>query len=129
MAVFTVVQRAAEALRVDGQLMEATWPGAAWSAPFVDMRGPAQPAESDVGAILTGRASIIYSGLFSPALTADELETATEKARTGGARGVSLFNLRSLIDAHWRRARAVLAWRGPRARPRLHPEPRPGPQS
>ena len=78
-----VVQRAAEAPQVDGQLTEAAWREASWTEPFVDIQGAAQPAprfrtrakmlwdsthfyvaaqleEPDVWATLTERESIIY---------------------------------------------------------------------
>ncbi len=78
-----VVQRAAEAPQVDGRMDEAAWQEAAWTAPFVDIQGAAQPTprfrtqakmlwdsthfyvaaeleEPDVWATLTERESIIY---------------------------------------------------------------------
>ncbi|SHK28637.1 hypothetical protein [Rhodothermus profundi] len=50
----------------------------------------------------------LYSGLFIPALTPAELDQAIDYALAGGAAGVSLFNVESLTDAHWKVLKARL---------------------
>lgn len=58
-------------------------------------------------AALKGRIPL-YSGLFVPALSPNELAQAIDYALAGGAAGVSLFNVASLTDAHWRVLKARL---------------------
>ena len=43
----------------------------------------------------------LYSGLFIPALSPDELPQAVEYALKGGAAGISLFSHRAMTEAHW----------------------------
>jgi uncharacterized lipoprotein YddW (UPF0748 family) len=45
----------------------------------------------------------LYSGLFVPSLTPEELVLAVEASMKGGASGISLFNADSMSDAHWER--------------------------
>ncbi len=59
-------------------------------------------------AALNGKCPL-YSGLFVPELTPDELVAAIDYARTGGASGVSLFDVGAMTDAHWTRLSEVLA--------------------
>jgi len=51
----------------------------------------------------------LYSGLFVPELSPDELVAAVGHAREGGASGVSLFDVGNMTDAHWDRVSEVLA--------------------
>jgi len=51
----------------------------------------------------------LYSGLFVPALTPEELAQAIDYALAGGASGISLFNVESLTDAHWQVLKTRLA--------------------
>ncbi|MCA9735497.1 MAG: family 10 glycosylhydrolase [Deferribacteres bacterium] len=44
----------------------------------------------------------IFSGLFVPSLSPEELKVAMENALAGGAQGVSLFNADSMTDSHWK---------------------------
>ena len=44
----------------------------------------------------------LYSGLFVPQLTPDELRQVYKIALDSGAKGVSLFALGSLKEAHWK---------------------------
>ena len=48
---------------------------------------------------LHGRAAL-YSGLYLPSLTPDELSAAVALARAAGANGVSLFDADGFTDAH-----------------------------
>ena len=50
----------------------------------------------------------LYSGLYVPALSPDQLVQAAEHARAVGASGISLFNAGSMSDAHWERVSKVL---------------------
>lgn len=50
----------------------------------------------------------LYSGLFVPELTPDQLTKAVESARTSGASGITLFNARAMTEAHWTRLSEVL---------------------
>ncbi len=50
----------------------------------------------------------LYSGLFVPELTPDELAQATELALANGADGIVLFQGRTLTEAHWRHLSAVI---------------------
>ncbi|MDQ7039596.1 MAG: twin-arginine translocation signal domain-containing protein [Rhodothermus sp.] len=59
-------------------------------------------------AALHGRIPL-YSGLFVPALSPDELDQAITYALAGGASGISLFNVESLTDGHWNVLKARLA--------------------
>ena len=43
----------------------------------------------------------IVAGLFIPALSPEELETAVEKARSGGAKGISVFDIGAMTPDHW----------------------------
>lgn len=43
----------------------------------------------------------IYSGLFVPSLSANELAQAIKASQRGGASGISLFNYNAMSDAHW----------------------------
>ena len=43
----------------------------------------------------------ILSGLYIPSLAPDELETAIRNAKTGGAVGVSVFDINALHQGHW----------------------------
>lgn len=43
----------------------------------------------------------LYSGLFVPELTPDELAQAVERARAGGANGIVLFQGWTLTETHW----------------------------
>ena len=47
-----------------------------------------------------GRFDVI-AGLFIPALSPEELETAVEKARSGGAKGISVFDIGAMTSDHW----------------------------
>jgi uncharacterized lipoprotein YddW (UPF0748 family) len=51
----------------------------------------------------------LYSGLFVPELTPDQLVSAVEYARAGGASGISLFDVGSMTDAHWSKVGPALA--------------------
>lgn len=47
----------------------------------------------------------LYSGLFVPRLTPDDLSRAIAASLRGGASGVSLFSAGAMSDAHWERFR------------------------
>lgn len=47
----------------------------------------------------------LYSGLFVPCLTPDDLSRAIAASFRGGASGVSLFSAGAMSDAHWERFR------------------------
>jgi len=47
-----------------------------------------------------GRFNIV-AGLYIPSLTPDELRTAIQKAKEGGAKGISVFDVNALSDEHW----------------------------
>lgn len=51
----------------------------------------------------------LYSGLFIPELTPEQLTRAVEHARAGGAKGVTLFRVREMTDAHWQHLTEALA--------------------
>lgn len=51
----------------------------------------------------------LYSGLFIPELTPDELTTAVDSARAGGASGITLFSVRAMTETHWTQLRAALS--------------------
>lgn len=67
-----------------------------------------QTAAEEGRAALDGQCPL-YSGLFIPELTPDELIDAVDHARTGGADGVSVFDVGAMTDAHWTRLSEVLA--------------------
>jgi uncharacterized lipoprotein YddW (UPF0748 family) len=48
-----------------------------------------------------GRFDII-AGLYIPSLNPEELATAIEKAKAGGAKGVSVFDINALNEQHWK---------------------------
>lgn len=50
----------------------------------------------------------IYSGLFIPHLNPDELEKAISVAKSGGAKGVSLFGYNEMTTEHWAKLKEVL---------------------
>ena len=50
----------------------------------------------------------LYSGLFIPALNPADLTRAVEFAFEGGAKGIVLFNVEAMTDAHWKRLGRVL---------------------
>ncbi|MFA6111232.1 MAG: Tat pathway signal protein [Candidatus Latescibacterota bacterium] len=58
-------------------------------------------AECAKGVASLGPRTSLYSGLFVPALTPDELTTAIRASLEGGARGVSLFASGSMTEEHW----------------------------
>ena len=43
----------------------------------------------------------IVAGLFIPALSPEELQTAVQKAISGGAKGISVFDVGSMTPEHW----------------------------
>jgi uncharacterized lipoprotein YddW (UPF0748 family) len=43
----------------------------------------------------------IVAGLYIPSLTPGGLETAIQKAKEGGAKGVSVFDIGAMTDEHW----------------------------
>ena len=43
----------------------------------------------------------LYSGLFIPGLSPEELPRAVEHARSGGAAGISIFSHRAMTEYHW----------------------------
>ena len=43
----------------------------------------------------------MIAGLFVPSLTAEELATAVEEAKDGGAKGVSIFDIGAMKPEHW----------------------------
>lgn len=47
-----------------------------------------------------GRFDII-AGLYIPSLSPDQLETAVKKAKAGGVKGISVFDVNALTDEHW----------------------------
>jgi hypothetical protein len=49
----------------------------------------------------------LYSGVFIPSLTPDEMETATSVSLAAGAAGVVYFDARAMSDAHWQRLGAI----------------------
>lgn len=51
----------------------------------------------------------VYSGLFVPDLTPDELAAAARYAQVAGARGVALFRTREMTRNHWDALENVLA--------------------
>lgn len=51
----------------------------------------------------------LYSGLYIPELPPDQLVEAVRHARAGGARGVALFSVGSMTDAHWEMLSTVLS--------------------
>jgi uncharacterized lipoprotein YddW (UPF0748 family) len=51
----------------------------------------------------------LYSGVFIPSLTPDEMQTATTVSLAAGAAGVIYFDARALSDAHWQKLAAVTA--------------------
>ena len=57
---------------------------------------------------LAGRCPL-YSGLFVPELTPDELAQAAELSLANGAEGIVLFQGRTPTDAHWQKLAPVLA--------------------
>ena len=50
----------------------------------------------------------LYSGLYIPELPPDQLVEAVRRARAGGARGIALFSVGSMTDAHWKMLSTVL---------------------
>jgi hypothetical protein len=53
----------------------------------------------------------LYGSLFVPELSPDQLVTAVERARAGGASGIALFNVGNMTDAHWTKVSGILsAW-------------------
>ena len=44
----------------------------------------------------------VYSGLFVPSLSPEELKKAIQSAHAGGAKGISLFDYGSLKEEHWK---------------------------
>lgn len=52
-------------------------------------------------ASLTGRLPL-YSGLFIPQLSPEDMTKAIEASYSGGARGIVLFSAQSMTDAHWK---------------------------
>ncbi|MFZ9028429.1 MAG: hypothetical protein ACO2Z9_05395, partial [Crocinitomicaceae bacterium] len=42
----------------------------------------------------------LYTGLYLPSLTPEELQTAIQKARSGGAKGVCVFEFNGLSEDH-----------------------------
>ncbi|MBO6587074.1 MAG: family 10 glycosylhydrolase [Gracilimonas sp.] len=44
----------------------------------------------------------IVAGLYIPALNPDELQTAVQKAKAGGATGISVFDINALSEEHWK---------------------------
>lgn len=60
------------------------------------------------GVAALGPNTPLYSGLFVPELSPDELVAAVEHAREGGASGVTLFNVENMTDAHWTQLSGVL---------------------
>ena len=55
----------------------------------------------------------LYSGLFIPALTPREMQTAIRKSMEGGASGVCLFNFESMMSGHWEVLRKVFGFEKP----------------
>ena len=53
---------------------------------------------------LAGRLPL-YSGLFVPALSPDELNEAVAAAKAGGANGISLFHAQAMTEEHWSKLR------------------------
>ena len=51
----------------------------------------------------------LYSGLFVPELSPDQLVAAVERARAGGAGGIALFNVGNVTDTHWEKVSGVLS--------------------
>ena len=49
----------------------------------------------------TGGTKPLYSGLFVPALSPEELAEAIVVSRDGGATGIALFNEGAMTEAHW----------------------------
>ncbi|HMQ49289.1 MAG TPA: family 10 glycosylhydrolase [Saprospiraceae bacterium] len=47
------------------------------------------------------QAKPVYSGLFVPHLSPEELELAIDVSRAAGAKGVSLFSYKDISEAHW----------------------------
>jgi hypothetical protein len=56
-----------------------------------------------------GNSTLLYSGLFIPALDPGQLREAIQVSRAAGAAGVSLFDLGSMSDAHWEAFAAATA--------------------
>ena len=54
----------------------------------------------------------LYSGLYVPALTPRELQSAILKSIEGGASGISLFNYESMTHDHWEAMKATLGITG-----------------
>ncbi|MGE5457771.1 MAG: Tat pathway signal protein, partial [Methanococcaceae archaeon] len=52
-------------------------------------------------ASLTGRLPL-YSGLFIPQLSPEDMTKAIEASYSGGASGIVLFSAQSMTDAHWK---------------------------
>ena len=50
----------------------------------------------------------LYSGVYIPALTPDEMQTATSLALANGADGVVYFDAGSMTDAQWQRLARIL---------------------
>ncbi|MBK7634198.1 MAG: hypothetical protein IPJ13_07775 [Saprospiraceae bacterium] len=50
----------------------------------------------------------VYSGLFIPAIKADQISEAVAEAQKGKCAGVSLFDLASMSDEHWQALKKVL---------------------
>ncbi|HKI96183.1 MAG TPA: hypothetical protein VJ992_12925 [Gemmatimonadales bacterium] len=66
------------------------------------------PATREGVTALRGRAAL-YSGLYLPSLTPDELTQAVALARANGANGVSLFESGGITEAHAAALKEVLA--------------------
>jgi hypothetical protein len=43
----------------------------------------------------------VVAGLFIPSLTGEELATAVQEAKDGGAKGVSVFDIGAMRPEHW----------------------------
>jgi len=61
------------------------------------------------GVAALGPETPLYSGLYVPELSPDQLVAAAEHARAGGAGGVTLFNVGNMTDTHWEKVSGVLS--------------------
>ena len=50
----------------------------------------------------------LYSGLFVPELTPDELAQAADLSLANGAEGIVLFQGRTLTESHWQKLAEVI---------------------
>lgn len=65
--------------------------------------------QTEKGRQLISKTQPLYSGLFVPQLSPDELNQAVDASISGGAKGIVLFALHSMTDEKWRSFKKVLS--------------------